>query len=241
MTEIAHHIDLNLAQKLRNREYRQKFFLAESSAHIAEQLIALRKRRNLDQTQLAEMIGTQQPAISRVEKADYQNWSFNTLRKIADAQDARIRVSIQPAEDVLKEYEPEAAEQPIDKEFVAVITNQMAVEQPAHHNLYVSPWQANQGTRAMDYRHPQGVISFPNALATPLYAVYTFPDTTSEPRYIPDAQEIARLKPENANLKMALLTRVPGSQDSKWAENFEDVDQLLALSFVGQQPPGRAV
>lgn len=115
MTEIAHHIDLNVAQKLRNREYRQKFFLAESSAQIAEQLIALRKRRDLDQTQLAEMIGTQQPAISRVEKADYQNWSFNTLRKIAEAQDARIRVSIQPAEDVLKEYEAEAVEQPTDK------------------------------------------------------------------------------------------------------------------------------
>lgn len=116
MTEIAHHVNLNLAQKLQNREYRQKFFLAESSARIAEQLIALRKRRGLDQTQLAEMIGTQQPAISRVEKADYQNWSFSTLHKIADAQDARIRVSIQPAEDVLKEYETEAAEQPVDKE-----------------------------------------------------------------------------------------------------------------------------
>src|ERR1700730_1876171 len=111
MTEIAHHIDLNLAQKLRNTEYRQKFFLAESSAHIAEQLIALRKRRGLDQAQLAEMIGTKQPAISRVEKADYQNWSFNTLWKIADAEDARIRVSIQPAEDVLKEYETEAVDE----------------------------------------------------------------------------------------------------------------------------------
>jgi transcriptional regulator with XRE-family HTH domain len=116
MMEPAHPIDLNLVQKLGNREYRQKFFLAESSAHIAEQLIALRKRRGLDQTQLAEMIGTQQPAISRVEKADYQNWSFNTLRKIADAEDARVRVTIQPAEDVLKEYEPKAVEQPIKKE-----------------------------------------------------------------------------------------------------------------------------
>jgi transcriptional regulator with XRE-family HTH domain len=240
MTEIAHHIDLNLAQKLQNREYRQKFFLAEASAHIAEQLIALRKRLNLDQTQLAEMIGTHQPAISRVEKADYQNWSFNTLRKIADAQDARIRVSIRPAEDILKEYETEAGEQPIE-EFATVILNQMAAEQSAHQNLYVNPWQANQGTSAMDYRHPplqQSVVGFSNALVAPLYAVQTFPGTTSELPYAvdPRTQEIARLKMEIANLRMALLTRVPGSQDSTWGDNLGGVDpHLLARSFVGQQ------
>jgi transcriptional regulator with XRE-family HTH domain len=171
MTEIAHHIDLNLAQKLRNREYRQKFFLAESSAHIAEQLIALRKRRGLDQTQLAEMIGTQQPAISRVEKANYQNWSFNTLRKIADAEDARIRVSIQPTEDVLKEYDTEAVEQPIDKEFVTVITNLMAAGQPTHQSLYVNSWQTNQGNT--------GNVGSSNALVAQLYM---FPGPTLELR-----------------------------------------------------------
>jgi transcriptional regulator with XRE-family HTH domain len=233
MTEIAHHIDLNLAQKLRNREYRQKFFLAESSAHIAEQLIALRKRRNLDQTQLAEMIGTQQPAISRVEKADYQNWSFNTLRKIADAQDARIRVSIQPAEDVLKEYEAEVVEQPIDKEFVTVITNLMAAEQPVHQSLYVNSWQPNQGIT--------GIVGFPNALVDKLYM---FPGPTLELRRELDEknQEITRLKRENAKLQLAVLTKMPGSQDSKLVENLGGIDlQLLAIaSFAGQQRLGHA-
>jgi len=108
MTEIAQSINLNIAEKLRDREYRQKFFLAETSASIARQLIALRKRRELDQGQLAAKVGTQQPAISRIEQADYQNWSFNTLRKIAAALDARITVTIQPAEDVLQEYEPQS-------------------------------------------------------------------------------------------------------------------------------------
>lgn len=108
MTEIAQSIDLNLAEKLRDQGYRQKFFLAEVSAGIARQLIALRKRRALDQGQLAVMIGTQQPAISRIEKADYQNWSFSTLRRIAAALDARIMVTIEPAEDVLCEYETQS-------------------------------------------------------------------------------------------------------------------------------------
>ncbi len=31
-----------------------------------------------------------QPRISKVERADYENWSFNTLRRLAEAMDARI-------------------------------------------------------------------------------------------------------------------------------------------------------
>lgn len=54
------------------------------------------------------MIGTQQPAISRIEKADYQSWSFSILRKIAGVLDARIRVLIEPSEDILQEYDEEA-------------------------------------------------------------------------------------------------------------------------------------
>lgn len=107
--EIAFPIDLNLPTKLRDRDYRRKFFLAEASAYIAKQLVDLRKRRGLSQTQVADLIDTKQPAISRVEKASYRNWSFNTLRNIADALDARIRVFIQPWEDVLSEYEEDAA------------------------------------------------------------------------------------------------------------------------------------
>src|SRR6476620_7813927 len=95
-------IDLGVYERLRDdADFRRSFFLAESSAHIAAQLIALRERRGLKQTQLAARLGTQQPAISRVERADYRSWSFNTLRRLADTMDARIRVYIEPAEDVL--------------------------------------------------------------------------------------------------------------------------------------------
>ena len=112
MDEVAHSIDLNLRAKLSDRLYRKKFFLAEASALIAAQIIALRKKRGLNQTEVAGLLETKQPAISRVERADYQNWNFNTLRKIADALDARIRVIIEPSEDVIAEYEePKTDEQ----------------------------------------------------------------------------------------------------------------------------------
>jgi transcriptional regulator with XRE-family HTH domain len=105
VTENQYIIDLGIPRKLRDREYRRKFFLAETSARIAAQLISLRKRRQLNQSQVANLAGTAQPAISRAERADYQSWSFKTLRSIADALDARIRVTIEPAEEVLHEYE----------------------------------------------------------------------------------------------------------------------------------------
>jgi transcriptional regulator with XRE-family HTH domain len=106
MSDHLPSINLDLVKKLRrDRTYRQTFFLAETSALIAKQLIELRKRRGLNQTQVAEALQTQQPAISRVERADYRNWSFNTLRRIAEALDARLRIVIEPAEDVLRQYE----------------------------------------------------------------------------------------------------------------------------------------
>lgn len=114
MNEVAPPIELDLPRRLRDREFRKRYFLAESSALIAEQLVALRKRRDLNQKQVAEKAGTRQSAISRAEQADYQNWSFNTLRSIADVLDARIRVLIQAVEDVIWEYDhiPTAADVP---------------------------------------------------------------------------------------------------------------------------------
>ncbi len=114
VADIAHSIDLNLPEKLRDRAYRLKFFWAETSAKIAAQLIALRKRRGLNQTQVAELVGTKQPAISRAEQADYQHWNVKTLRSYAEALDARVRVLIEPSEDVIHEYEADKTPAVVD-------------------------------------------------------------------------------------------------------------------------------
>jgi transcriptional regulator with XRE-family HTH domain len=97
-------IKIDLPTKLRDPEYRRKFFWAETSAKIADQLVKLRKRRDVSQKELADQLGTKQPAISRAERADYQNWNLNTLRSIADALNARLRVLIEPTEDIIDEY-----------------------------------------------------------------------------------------------------------------------------------------
>jgi transcriptional regulator with XRE-family HTH domain len=100
-------VDLDVSEKLKDADFRKSFFLAESSAKIAQQLIQLRRRRGLTQTQVANLAGTKQPAVSRAERADYQNWSFSALRSLADALDARLRVTIEATEDVLWEYRAE--------------------------------------------------------------------------------------------------------------------------------------
>lgn len=98
-------IDLNIAEKMRDKEYRSRFFLLEASAAIARQLVGLRKLRGMNQRELADRAGMQQSAVSRAERADYHNWSFNTLRRLAEAVDARLRIVIEPWEDVASEYE----------------------------------------------------------------------------------------------------------------------------------------
>jgi transcriptional regulator with XRE-family HTH domain len=184
MAEIAHSVNLDLPAKLQDRAYRQKFFLAESSARIAAQLIALRKRRGLNQQQVAEMIGTRQPAISRVEQADYQNWSFNSLRSIADALDARIRVIIQPAEDVLKEYD-RAEESVEDDEVAALAESSTSV---SFHNLNRLVWFHPQGgflRNLIESSRPQSQV----------FREYFLAKRNAE------QEELARLRDENNRLR----------------------------------------
>jgi transcriptional regulator with XRE-family HTH domain len=101
-------IELDLVERLRDPDFRQEFFLAESSSLIAKQLIELRKRRGLTQVELAVLADTGQPAISRFERADYHGWSFRMLRKLAQKLNARLRVYIEAAEDIIEQYDEAA-------------------------------------------------------------------------------------------------------------------------------------
>ncbi|MCR6646485.1 MAG: helix-turn-helix domain-containing protein [Terricaulis sp.] len=97
-------IDLDLFEELKDDAFRNAFFEAEASAAIARAIIELRQRRGLNQSELADLLDTKQPAISRIEKANYRSWSYSTLKKIAHVLRARLRVIIEPFEDVHDEY-----------------------------------------------------------------------------------------------------------------------------------------
>lgn len=56
-------------------------------------LIKLRMQKKLTQRELAERLGTKQSAVSRLESGVY-NPSLSFLYRIADALDARLKISV---------------------------------------------------------------------------------------------------------------------------------------------------
>ena len=59
---------------------------------IAEQVYALRTEQGLTQQQLADIMGTTQSVISRIESTDYESERLDTLQKLATALHCRLEV-----------------------------------------------------------------------------------------------------------------------------------------------------
>ena len=98
-------IKLNIVKKLEeDKEYRKKFFRGQAEDEIAISIKSLREKRKKRQVDLANESGMRQSAISRIEQSDYCGWSLNTLFRVADALDARLRVIFEPIETVIDQY-----------------------------------------------------------------------------------------------------------------------------------------
>lgn len=66
------------------------------NAEIAEMLYEARTSAGLTQRELAELAGTRQPVIARLEDADYRGHSLTMLQRIAAALDRRLVVGFAP-------------------------------------------------------------------------------------------------------------------------------------------------
>jgi DNA-binding XRE family transcriptional regulator len=78
---------------LQDREIRKAYDELGPEFDFVRMLIKKRMEKGLSQEELAERIGTRQSAISRLESGRY-NPSFKILRKIAQALDSEIKISI---------------------------------------------------------------------------------------------------------------------------------------------------
>jgi predicted transcriptional regulator len=74
-----------LKQQLKNPKLRKEYESLEDEFALAKEIIELRIKSKLTQKQLAQQIGTSQPAIARLESGSYRNVSLSFLRRIADA------------------------------------------------------------------------------------------------------------------------------------------------------------
>ncbi len=64
------------------------------NAVVAHLIYNARTEAGLSQQDLADLIGSTQPMISRLEDADYDGHSLSMLRRIADALNKRIYISL---------------------------------------------------------------------------------------------------------------------------------------------------
>jgi len=78
---------------LKNKEVKNELKMNEAEYKIIEEIIMARKERNLTQKDLAELIGTKQSNISRLESGNY-NPSLDLLNRIALAVGKELEVKM---------------------------------------------------------------------------------------------------------------------------------------------------
>jgi len=77
-------------------ELRQMVAEEKFNAHVARMIYDGRTKAGLTQQELAQLVGTQQSTIARLEDADYEGHSLSMLRRIAEALQQRLEVRMVP-------------------------------------------------------------------------------------------------------------------------------------------------
>jgi DNA-binding XRE family transcriptional regulator len=81
-------------QQLRDPEVKREYDALESESSLAREVLELRRQQNLTQKELAERMGTSQPAIARIESGNYRNVSLAFIRRLAEALGARPEIHL---------------------------------------------------------------------------------------------------------------------------------------------------
>jgi len=87
-----------LGRKLKNPKFKKEYDELEEEYTLAKEIIELRIKKNLSQKELAEIIGTSQPSIARLESGKYKNVSMSFIRKVAKALDAVPELHLKQAQ-----------------------------------------------------------------------------------------------------------------------------------------------
>jgi ribosome-binding protein aMBF1 (putative translation factor) len=87
-----------ILDRVTGKDRRLRKMIAEETlnARVAAMIYKARTRAGLTQAQLAELIGTQQSAIARLEDADYEGHSLSMLQRLAEALGKSLEVSFVP-------------------------------------------------------------------------------------------------------------------------------------------------
>lgn len=78
--------------------FQEELDKADRAWDIAFQIRDLREKADLTQKQLAELVGTKQSNISRIEAADYTQYTLTSLEKVTKALKAKLEIRIVPVD-----------------------------------------------------------------------------------------------------------------------------------------------
>ncbi len=81
-----------LCEDLKDPEFRAHYEEERQALKLAMKIAKLREKKGLSQQQLAELMGTSQQAISRIESGEYEGFTLKTLEKIAEATGTRVKI-----------------------------------------------------------------------------------------------------------------------------------------------------
>jgi predicted transcriptional regulator len=86
----------HLDESMKDPAFRKAWHDLDPEFELLESIIKTREKAGITQAQLAKKVGTRQSAISRLETGGFKNATVETLKKIADALDAKLVVKLQP-------------------------------------------------------------------------------------------------------------------------------------------------
>ena len=79
---------------LSDKKLRERIKAGVKRLKVITQLVELREKLSMTQTELAGRIGVSQPFIARIENDETSNLSLETLVKVVDALDAGLDIRI---------------------------------------------------------------------------------------------------------------------------------------------------
>ncbi len=82
-----------LKEQLKNKKIKKYYDEYDKQMEIAYQIIQLRKKKKMSQSELAKKIGTTQSNIARMESGQ-QNFTVEILYRVAKALNRNLKVSI---------------------------------------------------------------------------------------------------------------------------------------------------
>lgn len=84
-------------EQMSDAEFAAAYRALDPEFQVARQVIQLRLERGLSQKELAAMVKTGQPNISRLERGT-TNPSLHFLQRVAEALDAKLEIRFKPIE-----------------------------------------------------------------------------------------------------------------------------------------------